>query len=137
MSRPQLESERVPSMAHPDPSLPSDVCLLLRAHAEQRWLSREVIPVLRQLQTREHLPEEQVGAALAYLEVIWVEAQQRAKETDAAAAHLGERSSEQTQLSRKASRYHGSVKNLREVASGRVSALLDPLPAPMRTAVEH
>lgn len=122
-------------MAHPDPSLPSDVCLLLRAHAEQRWLSREVIPVLRQLQTREHLPEEQVGAALAYLEVIWVEAQQRAKETDAAAVHLGESSTEQ--LSGKASRYHHAVRNLREVASGRVSVLLDPLPAPMHTAVEH
>lgn len=124
-------------MPHPDPPLPSDVCLLLRAHAEQRWLSREVIPVLRQLQTREHLPEEQIGAALAYLEVIWVEAQQRAKETDAAAIHLGERSSEQTPLTGKASRYHHAVKNLREVARGRVSVLLDPLPAPMRTAVER
>ena len=30
---------------------PPDVTLLLRAHAEQRWLSREVLPVVRQLET--------------------------------------------------------------------------------------
>ena len=48
-------------------SPPSDVCLLLRAHAEQRWLSLEVGPVLRQLQQRDGLPEEQLGAALRLL----------------------------------------------------------------------
>ena len=69
-------------------SPPSDVCLLLRAHAEQRWLSLEVGPVLRQLQQRDWLPEEQLGAALAYLEVLWIEASQRAAETDAAYAEL-------------------------------------------------
>ena len=69
-------------------SPPSDVCLLLRAHAEQRWLSLEVGPVLRQLQQRDELPEEQLGAALAYLEVLWIEAAQRAAETDAAYAQL-------------------------------------------------
>ena len=69
-------------------SPPSDVCLLLRAHAEQRWLSLEVGPVLRQLQRRDELPEEQLGAALAYLEVLWIEAAQRAAETDAAYAQL-------------------------------------------------
>ncbi|HEY1458204.1 MAG TPA: hypothetical protein VGF15_06765 [Solirubrobacteraceae bacterium] len=118
-----------------EPSLPSDVCLLLRAHAEQRWLSREVIPVLRQLETREQLPEEQFGAALAYLEVIWIEAQQRSRETDAAAADMLEPSSEQTLLSGKACRYRQSVKNLRQVVDHRVEAILDPLVAPMRTAV--
>jgi hypothetical protein len=69
---------------------PPDVSLLLRAHAEQRWLSREVIPVLRQIETRERLPEEQLPAALAYLEVIWCEARRRARETDTARAHLPE-----------------------------------------------
>ena len=62
----------------------SDISLLLRAHAEQRWLSHEVLPVLRQLEQRDCLPEEQLGAALAYLEVLWIEASQRAAETDAA-----------------------------------------------------
>ncbi len=71
-----------------DPSPPSDVCLLLRAHAEQRWLSLEVAPVLHQLRQRDSLPEEQLGAALAYLEVLWIEASQRAAETDAAYAEL-------------------------------------------------
>jgi hypothetical protein len=60
----------------------------LRAHAEQRWLSREVVPVVRQLETREDLPEEQVGAALAYLEVIWSEASRRAGNTDGACTRL-------------------------------------------------
>ena len=73
---------------HQEISPPSDVCLLLRAHAEQRWLSLEVGPVLRQLQQRDGLPEEQLGAALAYLEVLWIEASQRAAETDAAYAQL-------------------------------------------------
>ncbi len=105
---------------------PSDVCLLLRAHAEQRWLSREVIPVLRQLQTRELLPEEQFGAALAYLEVIWIEAQQRAKETDAAHADLSATEDRQSQLSGKACRYHASIRDLREVVAGRVNDVLKP-----------
>ena len=63
-------------------SPPSDICLLLRAHAEQRWLCHEVLPVLRQLERGDSLPEEQLGAALAYLEVLWIEASQRAAETD-------------------------------------------------------
>src|SRR6202167_6861162 len=71
-----------------DISPPSDVCLLLRAHAEQRWLSHEVGPVLRQLRQRDGLPEEQLGAAFAYLEVLWIEASQRAAETDAAYAEF-------------------------------------------------
>src|SRR2546423_1828532 len=66
----------------------SDISLLLRAHAEQRWLSHEVLPVLRQLEQRDCLPEEQLGAALAYLEVLWIEASQRAAETDAAYSEL-------------------------------------------------
>ena len=48
-------------MTHdPEPSPPSDVCLLLRAHAEQRWLSLEVGPVLRQLRAARRAPR---GAA--------------------------------------------------------------------------
>src|SRR6476660_10212502 len=53
-----------------DQSLPSDITLLLRVDAERCWLHREVIPVLRQVESSEQLPEEQVGAALAYLEAI-------------------------------------------------------------------
>lgn len=63
---------------------PSDVCLLLRADAEQYWLNREVIPVLRELEAPETLAEEQVGVALAYLEAMWGEARIRARATEAA-----------------------------------------------------
>jgi hypothetical protein len=111
-----------------DPSPPSDVCLLLRAHAEQRWLSREVLPVLRQLQTHEELPEEQLGAALAYLEVIWLEGRRHAAETDAAFAALDGAAPPDIQetLPSKARRYHASVRFLREAIAQRVDALLAP-----------
>ena len=53
---------RMPPMTRPIPiiSHPSDICLLLRAHGEQRWLTPEVVPVLRQLEQRERAPR---GAA--------------------------------------------------------------------------
>jgi hypothetical protein len=128
-------------MTHdPELSPPSDVCLLLRAHAEQRWLNLEVGPVLRQLQQRETLPEEQLGAAMAYLEVLWIQAAQRAGETDAAYAQLEACESAAANdgghaqpdspdggggtLPSKARRYHAAVRTLREVLGHQVSALL-------------
>jgi hypothetical protein len=129
-------------MSHePEISPPSDVCLLLRAHAEQRWLSLEVGPVLRQLQRRESLPEEQLGAALAYLEVLWIQAAQRGAETDAACAqleaceHAAEGDATSTHpdtspddgggtLPSKARRYHAAVRTLREVLGRQVATLL-------------
>jgi hypothetical protein len=118
---------------NPDQEIPppSDVCLLLRAHAEQRWLSLEVGPVLRQLQQRDGLPEEQLGAALAYLEVLWIEASQRAAETDAAYAQL--EVCEQPDapsddggwtLPSKARRFHAAVQTLREVLGHQVAMLI-------------
>jgi hypothetical protein len=124
----------------PDPPPPSDVCLLLRAHAEQRWLSIEVSPVLRQLRQRDSLPEEQLGAALAYLEVLWIEATQRAAETDAAFAELeaseraaktgapytepGSSATGGWTLPSKARRYRVAVLTLRDVFGRQVAALL-------------
>jgi hypothetical protein len=121
-------------------SPPSDVCLLLRAHAEQRWLSQEVGPVLRQLRRRDELPEEQLGAALAYLEVLWIEASQRAAETDAAyaefeaseraaraeaaAAEPDARAGGGWTLPSKARRYRVAVLTLRDVFGRQVAALL-------------
>ncbi len=135
---------------------PSDVCLLLRVHAEQRWLSTEVAPVLRQLRQRDELPEEQLGAALAYLEVLWIEASQRAAETDAAyaefeaseraartraartnAAHTepgASRDSGGWTLPSKARRYRVAVLTLRDVFGRQVAALLA---APGAAAREH
>ncbi|HWY19102.1 MAG TPA: hypothetical protein VNY27_10395 [Solirubrobacteraceae bacterium] len=108
-----------------DQSPPPDVCLLLRAYAEQRWLSREVVPVLRQLQTPDALPEEQLGAALAYLEVTWLEASRLAAETDAAFAALDDATpGAEEALPSKARRYHASVRFLREATGRHVSRLL-------------
>ena len=109
----------------PDPTPPSDVCLLLRAHAEQRWLSHEVVPVLRQLEQRDSLPEEQFGAALAYLEVLWIEAAGRAAETDAAYAELDVAGSNGDRaLSSKARSYHTAVRSLRDAVAHHVTELL-------------
>jgi hypothetical protein len=109
----------------PDQSPPSDVCLLLRAYAEQRWLSREVISVVRQLENIDELPEEQLGAALAYLEVTWLEAARHAAETDAAFAALDHDAPDAEEaLPSKARRYHTAVCALREAVDRRVSILL-------------
>ncbi len=69
----------------PHISHPPDICLILRAHGEQRWLISEVVPLVRQLEQPGLIAEDQVGAALAYLEVLWLDACQRAAETDYAA----------------------------------------------------
>src|SRR5579871_3281719 len=103
-----------------------DICLLLRAHAEQRWLSREVISVLRQLDSYEStLPEEQLGAAFAYLEVVWIEATRHAQETEAARQLLNQapQTKERAALCAAAERYHGAVKDLRRVVALRVQDL--------------
>jgi len=73
---------------NPDISDAHDIYLLLRAHGEQRWLLGQVQPVLRQLEAPSTIPEEQLGAALAYLEVLWLDARRRAAESDAACAQL-------------------------------------------------
>lgn len=113
-------------VSHPPP----DVALLLRAHSEQRLLSSEVIPVLRQLEAPEHLPEEQLSAAAAYLEVIWAQAAARARETDAALCRLEEldhgshRDPEPHPLPAHARRYHAVVRGLREAVARRVAPLI-------------
>ena len=104
---------------------PPDVTLLLRAHSEQRWLSREVIPVVRQIETGEGLPEEQLPAAIAYLEVIWAEAVGLAHEADAALRHLDALDLAPQPLPTRARRYHISVRALREAVALRVAALTE------------
>ncbi len=116
---------------------PPDICLLLRVHAEQRWLVSKVIPALRQLEPPPALQGEQKGAALAYLEVLWLEAGLRAAETDAAAAKLSLTGADPvdpagaTLLQQKAERYHAAVRRLRQAVDRRVRALTAPaLPSP-------
>ena len=111
-----------------DSFLPSDIRLLLRADAEQHWLYREVLPVLRDLEALEQLPEEEVGAALAYLEAMWDEALVRAQETDAAHGWMSARSEQSETLAGPAGRYHTAVKALRRVVAKRVTPFVEPSP---------
>jgi hypothetical protein len=106
--------------------LPSDIRLLLRADAEQQWLHHEVIPVLQHLETGDGLEDEEVGAALAYLEAMWNEAGVRARHTDA--AHLNMHAAEpDEELSYAAGRYHAAVRVLRDVIGERVAPLVSAL----------
>jgi hypothetical protein len=103
---------------------PHDICLLLRAHGEQRWLISEVVPVLRELEQPSAVPDDQLGAALAYLEVLWIDACLRAAETDAAFAKLDRADSEANHvLYERAHRYHAAVRRLRNAVAGRVAAV--------------
>ena len=105
-------------------SHPPDIGLILRAHGEQLWLTAEVVPIVRQLERGEELPEDQVGAALAYLEVLWIDAAARAAETDAARAALERAAAEHDRvLCEKALRYHAAVRRLRAAVGRSVAAL--------------
>ncbi len=106
------------------PSNPPDISLILRAHGEQLWLTAEVVPIVRQLERPDAMPEDQVGAALAYLEVLWIDARQRATETDAARAALDRAGAERDRvLCEQARRYHAAVRRLRTAVGRRVRAL--------------
>jgi hypothetical protein len=104
---------------------PPDICLLLRVHGEQRWLIATVVALLRQLEEPDGIPEPEVGAALSYLEVLWLEAGLRATQTDAARAQLDAAVAEGASLfvSEKARRYHAAVRRLREAVDRRVRRL--------------
>jgi hypothetical protein len=107
---------------------------MLRAHAQQQWLNREVMPVLSDLKDRESVPEDQVAAALAYLEVLWFEASLRAAETDAAFAKLNETAPDAERgLRGQVRRYHDAVGALHEAVERRVMELV-AAPADMRSA---
>jgi hypothetical protein len=106
-------------------SHPPDICLILRSHGERLWLAAEVLPIVRQLEQAGALPEEQVGAALAYLEVMWLDAAARAADTDAARAELDRARAEHDRvLSEKACRYHAAVRRLRSAVAYRVGELI-------------
>jgi hypothetical protein len=104
---------------------PLDVCFLLRAHGEQLWLTAEVLPVLDDLEPPCSVPDEQVGAAFAYLEMLSVDAARRARETDAAfAAMLAEPAADGPSFGAEAHRYHASVRALRSTLACRVARLV-------------
>jgi len=106
---------------HSNISEPQDICVLLRAHGEEHWLLAEVLPVLRELEAPGAIPEDQLGAALAYLEILWFDARRRAAETDAAYARLDPSDNQRDlTLHEKASRYHAAVRRLRTSLARRV-----------------
>src|SRR5947208_10973663 len=107
----------------------AEVCLLLRAHAEARWLGHELVPVLREIEREcpQWEQTEQLGAALAYLEVLWLDARARARETEAARLELDTSTPDaDPALCGKARRYHAAVRRLRERIARRVERLLAP-----------
>src|SRR5277367_1232047 len=109
---------------HPLSSDPPDICLILRAHGERLWLTSEVVPIVRQLERGEMQDEDAVGAALAYLEVLWIDACQRALETDTARAALDSAGTDRDLvLCEKARRYDAAVRRLRTAVGRRVAAL--------------
>jgi hypothetical protein len=114
-------------------SHPPDIGLILRAHGEQLWLTAEVVPLVGQLERGGEMPEDQIGAALAYLEVLWIDARRRAAETDAARLELDRDGARHDRvLCEKARRYHAAVRRLRTALGRRVSALTglgEPSPA--------
>jgi hypothetical protein len=110
---------------------PPDICLLLRVHGEQRWLVSKLIPALRQLEEPDAVAPEELDAAIAFLEVLWLEAGLRAAASDAAAAELRSLAARQpTVLSQKAERYHAAVRRLRQAVDARVRAQSAPAQEP-------
>lgn len=104
-----------------DNSYPSDICLMLRSHGEQHWLVSQVLPVLRQVEHPRSVPDEQLGAALAYLEVLWLDAARRAAETEAALRELLECDPRaERPFHDQARRYERAVHTLRRRVGARV-----------------
>jgi hypothetical protein len=114
-------------MTSPDSTTHPDICLLLRIHAEQRWLISEVVPLVRQLELPEGVDEDEAGPAMAYLEVVWLEAGRRATETDSAFVDLDPEDQHcSTVLYEKALRYHSAVRRLRQAIDRRVRDITRP-----------
>ncbi len=108
--------------ARSDNYCPPDICLMLRSHCEQLWLISQVVPVLRELERPDSIPGDELGAALAYLEVLWIDASRRAAETEAAfAALIASNGSGDRVLNAEARRYHAAVSAQRDVVSRHVA----------------
>jgi len=107
----------------------TDICLLLRAHAEQSWLLSRVLPLVRALERPASLEPEDHGTAVAYLEVLWLEAGLRATGTDAAAEALAQDVAHRgSVLAGRARRYLAAVRRLRTDVDRRVRRLTRPAP---------
>jgi hypothetical protein len=102
---------------------PVDTALLLRIHAEHRWLQEELMTVLDQLDDAASMRAGELKAALAYLEVTWGEELRRAEQTDAAFHRLERQSPaelDSSPLTRHARGYYSWVRNFRRTLAERV-----------------
>jgi hypothetical protein len=104
----------------------AEVRLLLRAHAEAKWLTSRVIPVVRELEREPGRPRRHAGTTLAYLEVLWIEACGRAAETDGARVELDTPRRNGDALHERARRFHAAVRRMRAETAPRVEHLIDP-----------
>jgi hypothetical protein len=122
-------------MTQPSPSShPADICLLLRAYAEQLFLARQVVPVLQQLEHADAIPDDQLGAALAYLELLSLDASQRAIETEAAFADLLASDAAGERLMHvEARQYYAAVTAMRDGVERRVASVTAPAHADAHT----
>jgi hypothetical protein len=118
---------------------PEDICLLLQAYAEQRWLARELLPHLRELERMRAISdaelgtvtEEQLRTKVSYLEAVWFDAGGRAAQTDAAFAKLdrdagmqdGEHGEQRRRLRECADHYYEALRVMRRELGSRVSSM--------------
>jgi hypothetical protein len=116
MSRPTTSSQKEGA----------EVRLMLRAHAEAKWLTSRVIPVVRELEREPGKRRRHAGTTLAYLEVLWAEACGRAAETDGARVALDTPRPSGDLLHERARRYHAAVRRMRAGTAPRVERLIDP-----------
>ena len=80
--------------------------------------------VAHEVEQRDEISEQQIATALAYLEVLWIEACSRARETESARVELDALGSFDQALVEKAHRYHAAVRRLRDTLELRVCRLL-------------
>jgi len=102
---------------------PVDTSLLLRIHAEHRWLQEELMSVLDQLDDAASMRAGEIKVALAYLEVTWGEELRRAQQTDAAFHRLERQSPAELDLSplgRQARSYYSWLRGFRDTLAERV-----------------
>jgi hypothetical protein len=124
--RNDLTLAELPSTEAPLDPQPCCVTLLLRAHAEQSFLRREVLPVLSQLEAPGELDCAERAAALAFLEVSWLQAQLRAFTTDLThASIIAAGPPERDSLRAPAERYYRNLRALRAHTSERIKAVVE------------
>jgi len=102
---------------------PVDTTLLLRIHAEHRWLQEELTSVLDELDDAASMRAGEMMAAFSYLEASWAEELGRTRQTDAAFHHLERqacRERDPSPLTRQARDYYSWLRNLRRTVAERV-----------------